>query len=100
MKDLIPRVCVCVSPGIFSRSGRTFGYRDGGGGPALPFSSLHVLVAGFQDAADARGDGAGRDAASVAQVGQAGVVGAVTCSTHTSGEAEEEADAVVSSGSF
>lgn len=80
VNDMIPCVCVCVLPGTFSRSWRTFGYWDGGGHPALPFSSLRVLVAGFQDAADARGGGAGRGAASVAQLSQTGVVGAVTCS--------------------
>lgn len=74
-------VCVCVLPGRFSRRRGPFGCRDGGSGPALPLSPLRLLIALFQDAADAGGGRPCRDAASVAQIRQAGVVGAVTCGT-------------------
>lgn len=73
--------CNSVLPGKFSRSGGPFGWRDGGSGGALPLSSVRLLIAGFQNAADTGGGGALRDAASVAQISQTGVVGAVTCST-------------------
>lgn len=74
-------VSVCVLPGRFSRCRGPFGCQDGGSGPALPLSPLRLLIAVFQDAADAGGGGPCRDAASVAQIRQTGVVGAVTCST-------------------